>query len=326
MATAVHHAMTMPSDVGNSNQCFDPDTDSLFDFSQLPSPTPRTISRQPSNAHSVITSPANTVLDGDDMQTPAKPSHEYERFKQQTGLPTGSIAGINPSYSSGYSMYSSTGIDELSLMGESSMMGGGWNTGIPMDLDVSMSQPAFFYPSNDASQSSDFVDPSAITQEEAQNVRVWPGMHQQQAQQQALAKAQAQAQQQRAQQLAQQRQQHAGQQQSRHQHNRKPSSSPLSDARTEETIARVVNQIRQQSQNSALAGANGQNDLLPHIIRAKKDEEDMDEDERLLASEEGKKLSSKERRQLRNKVSARAFRSRRKGELTHYTQKHPSLT
>jgi len=38
----------------------------------------------------------------------------------------------------------------------------------------------------------------------------------------------------------------------------------------------------------------------------------MDEDERLLNSEEGKKLSSKERRQLRNKVSARAFRSRRK--------------
>jgi len=38
----------------------------------------------------------------------------------------------------------------------------------------------------------------------------------------------------------------------------------------------------------------------------------MDEDERLLNSEEGKKLSSKERSQLRNKVSARAFRSRRK--------------
>ena len=53
---------------------------------------------------------------------------------------------------------------------------------------------------------------------------------------------------------------------------------------------------------------------LPHIARMKKDEEEMDEDERLLASDEGKKLSSKERRQLRNKVSARAFRSRRKGE------------
>ncbi|KAF8545234.1 hypothetical protein BDD12DRAFT_871917 [Trichophaea hybrida] len=55
-----------------------------------------------------------------------------------------------------------------------------------------------------------------------------------------------------------------------------------------------------------------QNDLLPHIARMKKEEDEMDEDERLLASEEGKKLSSKERRQLRNKVSARAFRSRRK--------------
>lgn len=311
MATAVHHAMTMPSNFNNPSQCFDPDTDSLFDFSQLPSPTPSAISRQPSNAASAITSPANTALDGEDLQTPAKPSHEYERFKQQTGLPTGSIAGLNPSYNSGYSMYSSTGIDEMSLMGESSMMGGGWNTGLPMDMDVSMSQPAYFYPSNDASQSSDFVDPSAITQEEVQNVRVWPGMHQQQA---ALAKAQAQAQQQRAQQLAQQRQQQqqqASQQQSRQQHNRN-SSSPLSDARTEETIARVVNQIRQQSQSSALAGQDANGNLLPHIIRAKKDEEDMDEDERLLASEEGKKLSSKERRQLRNKVSARAFRSRRK--------------
>lgn len=310
MATAVHHAVTMPSSFGNPNQCFDPDTDSLFDFSQLPSPTPRNTSRQTSNAQSAITSPTNTVLDADDMQTPAKPSHEYERFKQQTGLPTGSIAGINPSYGSAFSTYSSTGIDEMSLMG-------GWNSGLPMDMDmdVSMSsQPAFFYPSNDASRSSDFVDPSAITQEEVQNVRVWPGMHQQQAQQQALAKAQAQAQQQRAQQLVQQRQQQATHQQSRQQHTRNTSSGPLSDARTEETIARVVNQIRRQSQNNALAGANGQNDLLPHIIRAKKDEEDMDEDERLLASEEGKKLSSKERRQLRNKVSARAFRSRRKGK------------
>jgi hypothetical protein len=53
---------------------------------------------------------------------------------------------------------------------------------------------------------------------------------------------------------------------------------------------------------------------MNHVQRMRKEEEDMDEDERLLASEEGKKLSSKERRQLRNKVSARAFRSRRKGK------------
>jgi hypothetical protein len=308
MATAVHPAMTMPPSF--NNQCIDPDTDAFFDFSQLPSPTPTAVSRQPSNAASTITSPTTTVLDGEDFQTPAKPSHEYERFKQQTGLPSGSIAGINPSYNAGYSMFSSTGLDEMSLMGDSSMMGG-WNSGIGMDVDMTMSQPAYFFPSNDASD--DFVDPSAITQEEVQNVRVWPGMHQQQA---ALAKAQAQAQQQRQQQLQQQRQRQGSQQQQKRPQNKSSSASPLSDAQTEETIARVVNQIRQQSQNSAMAAAE-QNNLLPHIIRAKKDEDDMDEDERLLASDEGKKLSSKERRQLRNKVSARAFRSRRKGKNDH---------
>ncbi|KAF1996358.1 hypothetical protein P154DRAFT_443505 [Amniculicola lignicola CBS 123094] len=174
MAAVVLSGVTMTTPF-NSNQCIDPDTESFFDFSQLPSPSPSSGSRQLAHAPSAITSPTNTVIDNDDFQTPAKPSHEYERFKQQTGL---------------------------------------------------------------------------------------------------------------------------------------PGSSQITDARTEETIARVVNQIRQNSQNGSLSddGHGG----LPHIVRMKKDEDDMDEDERLLNSEEGKKLSSKERRQLRNKVSARAFRSRRK--------------
>jgi hypothetical protein len=309
MATAIHAAMTMTTPF--NNQCPDPDTESFFDFSQHPSPTPSSISRQQSNSISAITSPTTAALD-DDSQAPAKPSHEYGRFKQQTGLPSGSIAGLGQPYNTGL-MFSSTGLDEMTLMGESSLMGTGWNSGIGMDADMNMNmdfqQPAYFYPASDASQ-NDFVDPSAITQEEVPNVRVWPGMHQQQA---ALAKAQAQAQahQQRQQQMAQQKQA-AQQQQNRLQPNRRSGSSQITDARTEETIARVVNQIRQNSQNS-LSSGDGQN-LLPHIIRMKKDEEDMDEDERLLASEEGKKLTSKERRQLRNKVSARAFRSRRKGQ------------
>jgi len=50
--------------------------------------------------------------------------------------------------------------------------------------------------------------------------------------------------------------------------------------------------------------------LLPEILKLKNAE---DEDEKILASEEGKRLNSKERRQLRNKVSARNFRVRRKG-------------
>lgn len=50
--------------------------------------------------------------------------------------------------------------------------------------------------------------------------------------------------------------------------------------------------------------------LLPSLLNLKHAE---DEDEKILQSEEGKKLNPKERRQLRNKVSARNFRVRRKG-------------
>lgn len=311
MATAVQSAMIMaPSFNHHTNQCIDPEQE-FFDFSQLPSPTPATLKRE-SSATSTICSPVSTNID-DDLQTPAKPSHEYERFKQQTGLPSGSLAGLNAAYNSGFG-FNSSGIDEMAMMGDASMMDGSfYNTGLPIDTSMNMAgmdfqQSNYLY--NDNAQ-DDFVDPSSI--EEAPQVRVWPGMHQQA----ALAKAQAQQQQRQQQQMALQRQAqaqaHAQQQQVRQQPAQagRKTSSPLSDARTEETIARVVAQIRANSQSAASMGDNRQ-DLLPHIIRAKKDEEDMDEDERLLASEEGKKLSSKERRQLRNKVSARAFRSRRK--------------
>lgn len=323
MATAVQPAMSMAPFNTLSNQCVDPNE--FFDFGQLPSPTqPATLKRE-SSAPSAMASPTSTNID-DDLQTPAKPSHEYELFKQQTGLPSGSIAGLGPSYNTGFPMFSSTGLDEMAMMGGDSLMdASSWNSGLSMDVPMNMGidyrQNSFVF--NEGSQ-DDFVDPSAITQEEVPNVRVWPGMHQQQA---AMAKAQAQAQQQRAQQMAHQKQQQAMQQQQQQQQTRLPStsqasrktSSPLSDAHTEEMITRVVAQIRADSQNASTTMQENNQGLLPHIIRAKKDEEDMDEDERLLASEEGKKLSSKERRQLRNKVSARAFRSRRKGKYSMHT-------
>ena len=185
--------------------------------------------------------------------------------------------------------------------------------GMNMDMGMEYSQNNFMQFNNDQ---DDFVDPSTIQQEEVPAVRLYPGMHQQQA---ALAKAQQAAQQaaqqqRQQQQIALQRQAQMQAQQQQQQQRGRKTSSPLSDARTEETIQRVVAQIRADSQNAALASQDANGNVLPHIIRAKKDEDDMDEDERLLASEEGKKLSSKERRQLRNKVSARAFRSRRKGK------------
>ncbi|KAI2480068.1 bzip family transcription factor [Pyrenophora tritici-repentis] len=258
MATAVQSAMTMAPFNGHPNQCVDPNE--FFDFGQMPSPTqPATLKREQSTI-SNINSPTSTNID-DDLQTPAKPSHEYERFKQQTGLPSGSIAGLSAGYNPGFAAFSSTGLDEYAMMGGDSTMDGTWGNGLPIDVGMNMGidyrQNSFVY--SEASQ-DDFVDPSAITQDTHQpnsNVRVWPGMHQQA----ALAKAAAQ---------------------------------------------------QQQQRNASSSMQDNNQGLLPHIIRAKKDEEDMDEDERLLASEEGKKLSSKERRQLRNKVSARAFRSRRK--------------
>merc|ERR1712144_199352 len=128
-------------------------------------------------------------------------------------------------------------------------------------------------------------------------------MHQQQA---ALAKAQAQQKQQ--QQIIQQQRQNAmvGQQKQP----QRARGSTVTDPIVEEKISQLLNSMRHSSVGSDETSNNGNN--MSHVQRARKDEEDMDEDERLLASEEGKKLSSKERRQLRNKVSARAFRSRRK--------------
>jgi bZIP-type transcription factor MBZ1 len=134
---------------------------------------------------------------------------------------------------------------------------------------------------------------------------MYPGMHSQLA-------AQAKAQQAQKQSIAGQQPRQMPQGQRPLSQNSK--SQPPKDPHVEESISRLLNQMRQSSVASVDDDASTPTANLPHLARLKKDEDEMDEDERLLASEEGKKLSSKERRQLRNKVSARAFRSRRKGK------------
>lgn len=254
--------------------------------------------------HSAMTSPTSTAIpiDADD-QTPVAPAHDYGRFKQQTGLPTGSIASLRALNEDQHVFANfNSGIDESAFFG--SFDGMGSQNGFSMNsqdmsgMDASL--PAFFYANE--SQNDDFVDPTAVMKQEEmpqQNVRYYPGMHQQAAQMRAQQAAA-----QRQQMLAQQKQREEAQQ-----NQRRKQASPV-DAHAEETIARVVNQIRQNSMMQASMSPEGQ--LMPSMIKKHRDDDDMDEDERLLNSEEGKKLSSKERRQLRNKVSARAFRSRRK--------------
>lgn len=259
------------------------------------------------------------------------PSHDYNQYKQQVGLPVGSVANM-PQSNGMFDGYGS-GLGEMNFDGGF----GGWSSGIDIDAEMSMdfnnpntAMPPMFFPTPNNESNTDFVNPNSVggQEEPTSNVgRLWPGMHSQQAQQAAMQKAaQTQAMQQRQMKLqaqhAQYRQvangsasgsqsQASSSQQSNANGKR---ASHVSEPHVEESISRLLNQMRQNSTASNGDDDDSQNGLLPHIARMRKDEEEMDEDERLLASDEGRKLSSKERRQLRNKVSARAFRSRRKGK------------
>ncbi|KAM0713995.1 hypothetical protein Q7P37_010959 [Cladosporium fusiforme] len=274
------------------------------------------------------------------------PSHDYTQYKQQVGLPIGSLQSMpmnQPQMMDGFN----SGID----MNMDAGFANGWSSGIDMDAEMGMDfnqpqptaamPPPMFFPPGNETPTGNFVNPNTLggQDEPASNVgRLWPGMHSQQAQQVAMQKAaQTQAMQQRQMKLQAQQQQYrqaanasqtqsqgSSAQQQSHGNVKRPSHA--TEPHVEESISRLLNQMRNNSTASA-DDAGSPDNLLPQIARMRKDEEEMDEDERLLASEEGKKLSSKERRQLRNKVSARAFRSRRKeyigqleGEIALKTQ------
>jgi hypothetical protein len=315
------------------------DMDSFFDFNQggtQPSPINPSTSRPDvtPQAASQDWSALSPFDQSEERQHFNGPSHDYNQYKQQVGLPLGSIHNLpmHPQMMDGFN----SGID----MNMDGGFGNGWASGIDIDAEMGMDfnqpqqavmPPPMFFPADGAPDN--FVNPTSIGgQEEASNSagRLWPGMHSQQAQQMAMQKAaQTQAMQQRqmrlqAQQLqyrqaanaAQSQSQASSAQQQSHGNGKRPSHA--TEPHVEESISRLLNQMRHNSSNSG-DDAGSPDNLLPQIARMRKDEEEMDEDERLLASEEGKKLSSKERRQLRNKVSARAFRSRRKGMFCHFT-------
>ncbi|KAF2148564.1 hypothetical protein K461DRAFT_262741 [Myriangium duriaei CBS 260.36] len=270
----------------------DLDMTTYFDFDQ--SLANRTNSRTSARAGS---SKTQVYQDNEEQQVFAGPSHEYDRFPQQTGVVAGDVrnlANINPQFG-GLGGFNS-GIDESAF--------GAWD--VDSDFNMDMSNPSMF---------DKFVDPSFIEAEEPQsNVgRLWPGMHQQA----ALAKSQQ------------------APQQINQQGKGKARAGQPTDPHTEESISRLLSQMRQQNNHLSSVPEEDDDGMTPSMSgmgRMRKDEEDMDDDERLLASEEGKKLSSKERRQLRNKVSARAFRSRRKeyigqleGEVAQKAQENTTL-
>lgn len=328
--------------------CYDAlDIDSFINYDHGIYPSPSispAISRSKSvvNPNFAIGNSNNTLLppsQSSHQQAFSGPSHQYDLHQQQTPFAIGALANTmavneanNLSFntqSTSESFFGLNSTDEFIDFGVAPSKNPSFSGASDMDMDFESSShdglPAFFYPQGSPSSDIGYVDPNVIGGQEEMSLtplaaqsnvgRLWPGAHQQQA---AIAKAQAQAQaqaQQQKQDRISQQQQMATQQLVHHtpQPRRVPAHQS-SDPIVEERISRLLNQMRQgstaSSEDDTTAGPNG---VLPHIARLRKEEEDMDEDERLLASEEGKKLSSKERRQLRNKVSARAFRSRRKG-------------
>ncbi len=341
MASSTESLTTAPSPSSQSS-CHDPlNIDHYLDYDQtfLPSPS---LSPQLHRCKSVAASTSALAIGDNPILQPSPntqqtfngPSHQYDHYKQQTGLPVGALANtfaVNQADSFGFvrnqqflgipsgdAFFGLNTIDDgLDFLNAPASLDSALSMSSDMDMDFPSPANELFLNSMD-SAATDCVDPLAIGGQEASSssqslsgnmTRAWPGMHQQQA---ALAKAQAEAQQKK-QQPAQQAQKPAPAS-SRRSHG--GSARPPPDPIVEERISRLLNQMRHSSVTSSnddnLAAANPSGNASQGR-RPKKDEEDMDEDERLLASEEGKKLSSKERRQLRNKVSARAFRSRRKG-------------
>lgn len=339
-----------PSPMAKSSACFDDPLDFInFDQdSSYPSPPGSQSSSSSSSRGKATASPEllssrtnNTLLQpqSNSQQLFSGPSHQYDSYPQQTGLPFAGLqntlaanqanlfpfngmSGFGAAPTDGY--FGMNASDDMFDFNSLPSHNPSFSSSVDTDMDFdSPTQELFKTESSIASVMTDFVDPNAIGGREDNSAsstpvqttvnRVWPGMHQQQA---ALAKAQAARKQQ------QQRQvpvpQIVAPKQSQSSHRASSSvSRPAPDPVVEERISRLLSQMRQNSEASSTkddANAASSTATMTHLARQRKDEEEMDEDERLLASEEGKKLSSKERRQLRNKVSARAFRSRRKGK------------
>jgi len=324
MMTSFKQEQEQVAEPSPGSQCFDP-LDSFINYDQTVAPTPSIsplTSRSKSATPTSSSSPQNTLIPTQPSpQTFAAPSHQYALYRQQAGLPVGALANtfaVNQVHQFGlgrdqfsYGMMPPTdGYFGMNTTDDFLDFGSAPSQKSTGDMDMDFGSPTDLTMSN-----PDFINPASIAGQPSQShppqpVRVYPGMHQQA----ALAKAQAEAERQQQQQALAQQQPRPAPTHSRQASGSKSHARPPADPIVEESISRLLNQMR----HSSVASSNDDDAATPtngsqSHGRSRKDEEDMDEDERLLASEEGKKLSSKERRQLRNKVSARAFRSRRKG-------------
>jgi hypothetical protein len=302
------------------------DLDALLDLTEYdgvgvsynsPSLSPATSSK-PTFA-SPVTAAVTTPISSNTTQTLSGPSHNYDMYRQQTGFVPGAIANAMAVNQSNNAFPEFGGMDYMGFSPENDPFdfntSPSQNTVAVSELEMDYESPAetqqFFAstinPSSIEQDTTSLASPPVVPTQNGTVGRLWPGAHSQAALAKAQAQQRQQAEQQRQQAQQQMMQQQPQQRQAPQQKSRSKSAQPT-DPIVEQKITQLLNSMRAKPPSSdALSPPN-----LGHLSRSKKEEDDMDEDERLLASEEGKKLSSKERRQLRNKVSARAFRSRRK--------------
>ncbi|PTB63801.1 hypothetical protein BBK36DRAFT_1136195 [Trichoderma citrinoviride] len=282
------------------------DLDSLLDLSaydgmpSFGSPSLSPSMSPSSSSKPIFASPVTAAVTTPSVmptQSLSGPSHNYDMYRQQTGFVPGAIANtmaVNESGNLGYQDFGSLDF----LTNEAEMF----------DFNVSPSQstmgPAetldFASPPNtqlfstinpsNIEQASSNGSPSSTSQSSTVG-RLWPGAHSQA----AMAKAHAQQRQQQHIMQQQQVQRQPGQPAQQRPRAKLP---PKTDPIVEQKISQLLQKMRAQPASPPSDSSTPS----AHLAKAKKDEEEMDEDERLLASEEGKKLSSKERRQLRNKV------------------------
>lgn len=264
---------------------------------------------------SATPTPARAPVVQQNQPTFSGPSHQYELYKQQTGLVPGALAGTFAAnqannqitgYDQGYDLSYMSGLSPENDMFDFNTVPsqhGSAKSEMEMDFGSPTPESSLLFPETINPNSIGSQESPVLASQTSSVGRLWPGMHQQA----ALAKAQAQQRQQQ-QLIAQQQQRQTVQSHAHHAKRPSKSGSPA-DPIVEQKITQLLNSMRAKPASADVGGTPAP---LMQVPRPKKEEDDMDEDERLLASEEGKKLSSKERRQLRNKVSARAFRSRRK--------------
>jgi hypothetical protein len=216
------------------------------------------------------------------------PTHEYGLFRQQTGMPKGGLHSMMAESGPQSTLTEVTA--QFASLGHS-----------PIDWNLSSANPAMANLDVDMLSCSDGVHSGNRFESDEvppdRPPKVYPGFHTAQQQQR----------------LQQQQQQQQHQSQRQHQQ--------VSDQQqTNAVITRVLNDIRQNSQSLPPLPADGREPTVATLAKAKKEWDEMDEDERKLHGPEAKNMTPKEKRQLRNKVSARHFRTRRKNQLAELVE------